>query len=94
MWRVTETSRKLTVSGLVALLQEVVETNFVTVTVEGEISNFAAPASGHWYFTLKDSGSQLRGVMFRSQNRLVDSPPRDGMQVVCSGTVTVYVARG
>jgi len=71
-----------------------VETNFVTVTVEGEISNFAAPASGHWYFTLKDSGSQLRGVMFRNQNRLVDSPPRDGMQVVCSGTVTVYVARG
>ena len=94
MWRVTETSQKLTVSGLVALLQEVVETNFVTVTVEGEISNFAAPASGHWYFTLKDSGSQLRGVMFRSQNRLVASPPCDGMQVVCSGTVTVYVARG
>jgi exodeoxyribonuclease VII large subunit len=91
---VTEVSRKLTVSGLVALLQEVVETNFVTVTVEGEISNFAAPASGHWYFTLKDSGSQLRGIMFRSRNRLVESPPRDGMQVVCSGTVTVYVARG
>ncbi len=90
----TEVSRKLTVSGLVALLQEVVETNFVTVTVEGEISNFAAPASGHWYFTLKDSGSQLRGIMFRSRNRLVESPPRDGMQVVCSGTVTVYVARG
>ncbi len=90
----TDESRKLTVSGLVALLQEVVETNFVTVTVEGEISNFAAPASGHWYFTLKDSGSQLRGVMFRSQNRLVDNAPRDGMQVVCSGTVTVYVARG
>ncbi|MCK4508223.1 MAG: exodeoxyribonuclease VII large subunit [Desulfuromonadales bacterium] len=90
----TEVPRKLTVSGLVALLQEVVETNFVTVTVEGEISNFAAPASGHWYFTLKDSGSQLRGVMFRSRNRLVESPPRDGMQVVCSGTVTVYAARG
>jgi exodeoxyribonuclease VII large subunit len=91
---VTDGSHKLTVSGLVALLQDVVETNFVTVTVEGEISNFASPASGHWYFTLKDSGSQLRGVMFRSRNRLLDSPPRDGMQVVCSGTVTVYIARG
>ena len=90
----TDKPQKLTVSGLVALLQEVVESNFVTVTVEGEISNFAAPASGHWYFTLKDSGSQLRGVMFRSRNRLVDHPPRNGMQVVCSGTVTVYVARG
>lgn len=87
-------SLKLTVSGLVALLQEVVETNFVSVTVEGEISNFAAPASGHWYFTLKDSGSQIRAVMFRNRNRLVTSLPRDGMQVVCSGSVTVYVARG
>lgn len=90
----TEVSRKLTVSGLVALLQEVVESNFVTVTVEGEISNFSAPASGHWYFTLKDSAAQLRGVMFRSRNRLVALPPQDGTQVVCSGTVTVYAARG
>ena len=90
----TDKPQKLTVSGLVELLQEVVESNFVTVTVEGEISNFSSPASGHWYFTLKDSGSQLRGVMFRSRNRLVDNPPQNGMQVVCSGTVTVYVARG
>lgn len=87
-------SPKLTVTGLVNLLQEVVETNFVTVTVEGEISNFSSPSSGHWYFTLKDSNAQLRSVMFRSRNRLLESPPRDGTQVVCSGTVTVYVARG
>lgn len=84
----------LTVSALVTLLQDVVESNFVTVVVEGEVSNFATPASGHWYFTLKDSGSQLRAVMFRSRNRLVDALPRDGMQVVCTGSVTVYVARG
>lgn len=90
----TESPSKLSVSGLVELLQDVVETNFVAVTVEGEISNFAAPASGHWYFTLKDSGAQLRGVMFRSRNRLAERPPKDGAQVVCSGTVTVYVARG
>ncbi len=89
-----EMPRKLTVSGLVSLLQEVVESNFVAVTVEGEISNFAAPASGHWYFTLKDSGAQLRGVMFRNRNRLLDEPPQNGTQVVCSGTVTVYAARG
>jgi exodeoxyribonuclease VII large subunit len=89
-----ERTGKLTVSRLVALLQEVVETNFVNVTVEGEISNFAAPSSGHWYFTLKDSDAQLRSVMFRPHNRLVASPPQNGMQVICSGTVTVYVARG
>jgi exodeoxyribonuclease VII large subunit len=91
---VTKDLGKLTVSGLVALLQEVVETNFITVTVEGEVSNFAAPASGHWYFTLKDNGAQLRSVMFRTRNRFVECPPRNGLQVICSGTVTVYVARG
>lgn len=85
---------KISVSGLVALLQDVVETNFVSVTVEGEISNFATPASGHWYFTLKDNSAQLRSVMFRGRNRLVEKPPQDGVQVVCSGTVTVYAARG
>ena len=91
---VSDEHGKLSVSGLVALLQDVVETNFVTVTVEGEISNFAAPASGHWYFTLKDSHAQLRAVMFRGRNRLVRSPPLDGIQAVCSGAVTVYSARG
>jgi exodeoxyribonuclease VII large subunit len=91
---VSDEHGKLSVSGLVALLQDVVETNFVTVTVEGEISNFATPASGHWYFTLKDSHAQLRAVMFRSRNRLVRSPPLDGVQAVCSGAVTVYAARG
>ncbi len=85
---------KLTVSDLVALLQDVVESNFVTVTVEGEASNVSVPASGHWYFTLKDSGAQLRCVMFRSRNRLADKPPRDGQLVICSGSVTVYAARG
>lgn len=85
---------KLTVSGLVSLIQEVVETNFVKVTVEGEISNFATPSSGHWYFTLKDSGAQLRGVMFRGRNRLTENLPRDGMLVTCAGTVTIYPARG
>ena len=90
----SDASGKLTVSGLVALIQEVVETNFVTVVVEGEISNFAAPSSGHWYFTLKDAGAQLRGVMFRGRNRLLGQPPQDGMQVTCVGTVSVYPARG
>ena len=85
---------KLSVSGLVALLQDVVETNFVTVTVEAEISNFTAAASGHWYFTLKDSRAQLRAVMFRGRNRLLDNQPKDGSQAVCSGAVTVYPARG
>src|SRR6056297_1478209 len=85
---------KLTVSGLVDLLREVVESNFVDVQVEGEISNFSRPASGHWYFSLKDERAQLRAVMFRGRNRLVDIQPQDGMRVACRGSVGVYAARG
>lgn len=84
----------LTVSRLVELIREVVESNFFAVAVEGELSNFAAPSSGHWYFTLKDGQSQLRAVMFRSRNRMVFNPPADGMKVICTGTVSVYAARG
>lgn len=84
----------MTVSRLVELIREVVESNFFAVTVEGEVSNFAVPASGHWYFTLKDGQSQLRAVMFRSRNRLVVRPPTDGVKVQCTGTVGIYVARG
>ncbi|MCM2265754.1 MAG: exodeoxyribonuclease VII large subunit [Desulfuromonadales bacterium] len=88
------TPMNLTVSRLVELIREVVESNFFAVTVEGEVSNFAAPSSGHWYFTLKDGQAQLRAVMFRSRNRLAVNPPADGLNMVCSGTVSVYAARG
>ena len=87
-------AERLTVSRLVELIREVVESNFFAVTVEGEVSNFSMPASGHWYFTLKDPQGQLRAVMFRGRNRVVPYPPRDGQQVVCSGTVGVYTSRG
>ena len=89
-----EAMPRLTVSRLVALLRETVEDNFVQVLVEGELSNFAAPASGHWYFTLKDDQAQLRAVMFRAQNRLLRFLPENGMQVACSGRVSVYSQRG
>lgn len=84
----------LTVSRLNALLREVVEDNFVDVLVEGEISNFSTPASGHCYFSLKDADAQLRAVMFRSQSRLLGFAPQNGMQVVCRGRVTLYPQRG
>jgi len=84
----------LTVSRLNALLREVVEDNFVQVVVEGEISNFSTPASGHCYFSLKDADAQLRAVMFRSQSRLLGFTPQNGMQVICRGRVTLYTQRG
>lgn len=84
----------VSVSRLVALLREVVEDNFVQVLVEGEISNFSVPASGHFYFSLKDEQSQLRAVMFRPQNRLLRFRPENGLKVVCCGRVTLYPQRG
>src|SRR3984957_20539882 len=62
--------------------------------VEGEISNFRAPDSGHLYFTLKDGSAQIRVVMFRSSAKLLRFRPADGMQVVVRGRVTVYEDRG
>lgn len=82
------------VSRLVALLRDVVEENFLSVWVEGEISNFSIPASGHYYFTLKESDAQLRTVMFRAHNRLLRFVPENGLKVVCQGRVSVYPQRG
>lgn len=84
----------ISISRLILLLQEVVEDNFVHVLVEGEISNFATPVSGHAYLTLKDADSQIRAVMFRSQVRLMKYRPEDGMLVVCRGRVSLYRPRG
>jgi exodeoxyribonuclease VII large subunit len=87
-------SSVIPVSRLVALLRDVVEENFLSVWVEGEISNFSIPASGHYYFTLKESDAQLRTVMFRAHNRLLRFVPENGLKVVCRGRVSVYPQRG
>lgn len=84
----------LSVSRLNALLRELVEDNFMQVWVEGELSNFSIPASGHWYFSLKDADAQVRAVMFRAQNRLLGFIPENGMRVVCRGRLSLYPQRG
>lgn len=89
-----ESGTILTVSRLVNLLKELVEDNFMQVVVRGEISNFSAPASGHYYFTLKDDRHQLRTVMFRMHNRALDFIPKNGMEVVAYGHMSVYAQRG
>src|SRR5438067_968403 len=58
--------------------------------VEGELSNLSQPASGHWYFSLKDREAQLRCAMFRMQNSLVGFTPRAGTQVLVRGRISVY----
>ena len=62
--------------------------------VEGEISNFACPASGHWYFSLKDRDAQIRCAMFRARNAQTGFRPRDGQQVLLRGRVSLYEPRG
>lgn len=82
------------VRDLVASVRTHIEREFSDAWVEGEISNFRAPESGHLYFTLKDGNSQIRVVMFRSSARLLRFRPADGLQVVVRGRVTIYEDRG
>lgn len=82
------------VSRLVLAARTVLERGLGVLWIEGEISNFSRPASGHWYFTLKDGQSQVRCAMFRQRAMLVRSPPRDGQQVLLRARVTLYEARG
>ena len=62
--------------------------------MEAEVSNFSRPASGHWYFSLKDRDAQLRCAMFRQRNLLARFTPRDGQQVLARGRVSLYEPRG
>ena len=92
------------VRDLVASVRSHIEREYSDAWVEGEISNFRAPDSGHLYFTLKDGtvkdgtvkegSAQIRVVMFRSAARLLRFRPADGLQVVVRGRVTVYEDRG
>lgn len=82
------------VSELADLLRALVEDALPRVWVQGEISNLSRPASGHWYFTLKDASAQLRCAMFRNANLHVRPIPRDGDQVLIRTQVSVYTARG
>lgn len=90
-----ETERRpLTVSELTESLRKAIEARFASVWVEGEISNFKAHPSGHWYFTIKDEAAQLRAKCFRSANTRIRFRPKDGLHVRARGRMTVYEARG
>src|SRR5579859_1944669 len=82
------------VRDLVAAVRSHIEREYADAWIEGEISNFRAPESGHLYFTLKDGNSQIRVVMFRSSARLLRFRPADGLQVVVRGRITIYEDRG
>lgn len=83
-----------TVTDLTSRIRTLLEEGFGDVWVRGEISNFVIPSSGHYYFTLKDAGAQLRAVCFRNSQRRVPLAPKNGMEVLARGRISVYEPRG
>ncbi|RUO58780.1 exodeoxyribonuclease VII large subunit [Pseudidiomarina insulisalsae] len=83
-----------TVAQLNAEVRQVLERGFGSIWLIGEISNFASPGSGHWYFTLKDQHAQIRAAMFRNANQRAKVRPQHGMQVLVWAKLTVYEPRG
>ena len=83
-----------TVSELTAGIRDLLETAYMDVWVEGEISNCRLWNTGHLYFTLKDPGAQLKAVMFKSAVRSLKFKPEDGLHVVARGRVSVYDPKG
>ena len=82
------------VSSLLRAISDSLESRFNPVAVQGEISGFSRPASGHCYFSLKDDQGQIRCAMFRRAASLLDFSPRDGQLVELRGRLGVYDARG
>ncbi|MES2683257.1 MAG: exodeoxyribonuclease VII large subunit [Pseudomonadota bacterium] len=82
------------VSELAEIVHALIDDMLPSVWVEGEISNLSRPASGHWYFTLKDASAQLRCAMFKNRNFLVRPAPVNGDQVRVRAKVDFYTGRG
>ena len=95
MQSVSTANREIwTVSRLNMEVRAILESHFGHVWVDGEISNLARPRSGHLYFSLKDSGGQVRCAMFRGSQRSLDFVPENGTQVLVRGRVGLYAERG
>ena len=84
----------ISVSQLNRRARQLLETHMPLLWIEGEMSNFARPSSGHWYFTLKDDTAQIKCAMFRNRNTRVQHHPQQGQQVLVRGRVSLYEGRG
>jgi exodeoxyribonuclease VII large subunit len=82
------------VSRLNREVRSLLESGLSALWVQGEISNLSRPASGHWYFSLKDRDAQVRCAMFRQRNSLTRFTPREGQQIQAFGRVSLYEPRG
>jgi len=92
----TDTNQRqiFSVSELNRSVRQLLEMNLPLLWVEGEISNFAKPGSGHWYLTLKDEQAQVRCAMFRNTNQRVNFKPANGTQVLVRCRAGLYEGRG
>lgn len=82
------------VSELNQMVQDLLEDAFLPIWIEGEISNFSSPSSGHWYFSLKDANAQVRCALFNGRQRYKDNPPKNGMQILVRAKISLYPVRG
>jgi exodeoxyribonuclease VII large subunit len=82
------------VEELTREIQELLEERFSFIWLEGEVSNFSSPLSGHYYMVIKDERAQIRAVMFRPQTRYLRFVPENGMKVLARGKIGIYPARG
>ena len=84
----------LTVSEISYQIRNSIESQFPSVWLKGEISNFIAHSSGHWYFSLKDEQAQIKGAMFKGSNQKVSFRPKNGEELLVKGSLSVYAPRG
>ncbi len=87
-------NKVLTVSELTYFIKTLLEKKFSFVTISGEISNFKYQSSGHMYFSLKDSTSQISAVIFRADTKHLEKLPKDGDEVIVEAQMGVYPPRG
>ncbi|NVJ66767.1 MAG: exodeoxyribonuclease VII large subunit [Gammaproteobacteria bacterium] len=90
----TETRKVFSVSEMALTIRRQLEREIGQIWITGEISNFMQPASGHWYFTLKDANAQLKCAIFKNRNRSARFTPEDGQQVLIRAKLSLYEPRG
>ena len=90
----SDSNNSISVSQLTTQIKNILEGEFESIWVSGEISNIKHHYSGHMYFTLKDDSAEIKAVMFKGFNQYLRFKPEDGMQVFANGRISVYEQRG
>lgn len=84
----------LSISSLNSMAKNILMRELGHVWLSGEISNFVAASSGHWYFSLKDNKAQVKGAMFKGANSRVPKTPKNGDKIIVRASVSLYEPRG